>query len=259
MCTNLGSGRPDRRVRGQGEEDEDEMWRYKENFAKITRIKTDIYSNLRICVDVRAENRQQDPVAYELEHKRRQVWSVQELKTFFSVLSDAPKCIWVASSRLPHKTAKEILYFYQAFAGLMRFEAFQADVAQARHQLKNQKERVPQAVAELIERRLEPLHSHLARAESLQAPDRIFQASGEHATDPSTSRFDSRRLNLQELVEIYAKVSAQRRQREREARGAARDAGEAAPATATTVTSQERAAALGQLPVNAFRRGSSPE
>jgi hypothetical protein len=73
MCMNLRSGR---RVRNQGEEDEDEMWRYKENFAKITRIKTDIYSNLPICVDVRNENLQQDPVDYELEHKRRQVWSV---------------------------------------------------------------------------------------------------------------------------------------------------------------------------------------
>ena len=100
------------------------MWRYKENFAKIPRTKTDIYSNLPIFVDVRREALQKDPVDYELEHKRRQVWSVQDLKTFFGVLSESPKYIWVASARLPHKTSKEILYFNQAFAELMRFEAF---------------------------------------------------------------------------------------------------------------------------------------
>jgi hypothetical protein len=59
------------RVRNQGEEDEDEVGRYKENFAKITRIKTDIYSGLPVYVDVRNSNLQVDPVDYELEHKRK--------------------------------------------------------------------------------------------------------------------------------------------------------------------------------------------
>ena len=35
------------------DENEDEIGRYKENFAKITRIKKDIYSNLPIYVDVK--------------------------------------------------------------------------------------------------------------------------------------------------------------------------------------------------------------
>lgn len=104
------------------------MWRYKENFAKVPRSKTDIYSNLPIWVDVRRDARQADPVYYELEHKRKQVWSIADLKAFFWVLSEAPKYMWVASARLPHKTSKEILYFNQAFSGLMRFEAFLADV-----------------------------------------------------------------------------------------------------------------------------------
>ena len=249
MCTNLRSGR---RGRNQGEEDEDEMWRYKENFAKITRIKTDIYSNLPICVDVRSENLQKDPVDYELEHKRRQVWSVQDLKTFFAVLSESPKYIWVASARLPHKTSKEILYFNQAFAGLMRFEAFQAEVSQMRQQLKHHKERVPQALTELIERCLEPLYTHLSTSERVLAPDWMCQSSQVHPTVAGTTRYDAVRLNLQELVEIYAKVSPQRLQRE--ARGALRGVGQAPSPAARGTNGQDKSASLGLFPMNAARR-----
>jgi hypothetical protein len=79
------------RARNQtGEEEEDDVQRYKENFAKITRIKTDIYSNLPIYVDVRNTNLQRDPVDYELEHKKRQVWTLKELKVFFTILSEIP-------------------------------------------------------------------------------------------------------------------------------------------------------------------------
>ena len=103
-------------------EEEDEMLRYKDNFGQPTRIKTDPYSNLPIMVDIRNSNLQKDPVDYELEHKRRQIWTVQDLKTFFTVLAESPRYVWVGSSRLPHKTAKEILYFNQAFSGLLRFD-----------------------------------------------------------------------------------------------------------------------------------------
>lgn len=108
MCMNMRSGR---RVRTQGEEDEDDMWRYKENFAKIPRMKQDIYSNLPLMVDVRNNNIQRDPVDYEIEHKKRQIWTVNELKIYFNVLCDSMKAIWVSSARLPNKTSKEILYF----------------------------------------------------------------------------------------------------------------------------------------------------
>lgn len=40
------------------------------------------------------------------------------------MLSDAPKFIWIANSKLPNKSSKEILYFNQAMAGLMSFEKF---------------------------------------------------------------------------------------------------------------------------------------
>jgi hypothetical protein len=43
------------------------------------------------------------------------------------VLSEYPQYIWIACQKLPNKTSKEILYFYQAFAGLMKFEEFRAE------------------------------------------------------------------------------------------------------------------------------------
>ena len=124
----------------QGEDDEEEIGRYKENFAKITRIKTDIYSGLPVYVDVRADNLLVDPVDYELEHKRRQIWTVKELKIFYMVLSECPKLIWIAHSRLPYKTSKEIQYFSQAFECLMRFEPFQQESCELRHKFKHHKD-----------------------------------------------------------------------------------------------------------------------
>ena len=168
------------------------------------------------------------------------------------MLSESPKYIWVASSRLPHKTSKEILYFNQAFAGLMRFEAFQADVNQMRQQLKHHKERVPQALAELIERCLEPLYRHLSTSERLLAPEWMCAGGGEHPSVAGTSRYDAVRLNLQELVEIYSQVSPARLQRE--ARGSLRGAGQAPSPADRGPTGQDKPASLGLFPVNAARR-----
>lgn len=86
--------------------------RYKENFAKITRIKRDIYSDLPVYIDVRSENLQKNPIDYVMEHKKKQVWTVAEIKAFLMVLCEDSKYIWKASHKLPNKTSKEIMYFY---------------------------------------------------------------------------------------------------------------------------------------------------
>jgi hypothetical protein len=78
------------------EEEEEEIARYKENFAKITRIKRDIYSHLPIYVDVKPENLQKNALDYVVEHKKKQVWTVAEIKSFLMVISDGPKYVWQA-------------------------------------------------------------------------------------------------------------------------------------------------------------------
>lgn len=194
--------RQGRRTRGPGEEDEDEMWRFKENFAKITRIKKDIYSNLPIIVDVRNKNLQQDPFDYEMEHKKRQIWSVQDIKIFFSVLSESPKYIWVATTRLPHKTSKEILYFAQAFAGLMKFENYQLEVNQVKQQLKHQRDKIPNAISDIIDTYLKPLYSHL----KCKTPENAFNWLNFNKNGCSSATFyDQMRFNIQELFEVFGK------------------------------------------------------
>lgn len=99
-------------IKEQEEDDEEEIKRFK-NFANVTmRLKTDIYSGLEIKVDVKQSNLQEDPISYDLEHKKRQVWSVREIKNFLSNLSEKPVYYWSACQRLPLKTSKEILFFY---------------------------------------------------------------------------------------------------------------------------------------------------
>jgi hypothetical protein len=67
---------------------------------------------LPIYIDVKKDNLQLNPVAYDYEHKKRQVWSIFEIKTFLSVLSELPKFAWSACQRLPNKNSKEILFFH---------------------------------------------------------------------------------------------------------------------------------------------------
>ena len=90
---------------------------------------------------------------------------MKELKIFFTILSEIPKQIWVATSRLPYKTAKEILYFNQAFSGLMKFEAFQTEVYQMKYQLKNHKDRISKALKDMIDSYLAPLYEHIQNQE----------------------------------------------------------------------------------------------
>ena len=105
-----------------------------------------------IYVDVKPDNLQKNAVDYVIEHKKKQVWTVAEIKAFHMVLSEETKYIWRACNKLPNKTSKEILYFYQAFTGLMKFDDFQNECLQLKHHHKNHKERIPRGIQELIER-----------------------------------------------------------------------------------------------------------
>lgn len=73
----------------------------------------------------------------------------------------------------------------------------------------------------MIERYLDPLYQHLSATEHLFSPGRLGLASSEcqESSGAGTARFDSVRLNLQELVDIFAKVSSQRLQRPKNTSG----------------------------------------
>lgn len=134
-----------------------------------------------------------------------------EIKTFLAVLSEIPKYIWTACHKLPNKSSKEILYFYQAFMGLMKFDEFQGEVIQLKHHHKNHKERIPRGIHELIDKTLQNLYNHI------ESRDRQLYSTWKYGTDlnvkKSKTSYDHLRFNLQELFEVYSRFSTQRNQR----------------------------------------------
>ena len=54
-----------------------------------------------------------DPISYEMEFKKRNVWTFIDMKTFIVALLKGPKRFEKIGEALPHKTSKEIVFFYQ--------------------------------------------------------------------------------------------------------------------------------------------------
>lgn len=139
-----------------------------------------------------------------MEHKKKQVWTVAEIKSFLMVISDGPKYVWHSYKKLPNKTSKEILYFYQAFTGLMKFDEFQQECNQLKHHHKNHKERIPRGIQELIDKMLQHLYNHIES-------QRLLYSTWRYGTDlnvkKSKTSYDHLRFNLQELFEVYSKYS----------------------------------------------------
>ena len=63
-----------------------------------------------------------DPLEYEMEYKKRNVWSFNDMKTFLVSLLKGPKRFEKIGEMLPHKTAKEIVFFYHTFKKLLRLK-----------------------------------------------------------------------------------------------------------------------------------------
>lgn len=63
-----------------------------------------------------------DPVSYENEFKRRNVWSVRDIENYLQVLLENPRNFQVIGKQLPHKTSKDIIYFYYAFKKLFNLK-----------------------------------------------------------------------------------------------------------------------------------------
>ena len=57
-----------------------------------------------------------------MEYKRKNVWSVQDIKTFIIELIKGPKLFEKIGEALPHKTASEIVFFYHTFKKLLKLK-----------------------------------------------------------------------------------------------------------------------------------------
>ena len=56
-----------------------------------------------------------DPVAYEMEYKRKNVWSLRDIKTFVMTILRYTKNMEKLGEALPHKSASELIFFYHTF------------------------------------------------------------------------------------------------------------------------------------------------
>lgn len=64
----------------------------------------------------------EDPIDYEMEFKRRNLWSDVDIKTFLVELLRGPKRFEKIGEALPHKTASEIVFFYHTFKKLLKLK-----------------------------------------------------------------------------------------------------------------------------------------
>ena len=82
---------------------------------------------------------------------------------------------------------------------------------QLKHHHKNHKERIPRGIQELVDKTLQHLYNHI------ESRDRLLYSTWKYGTDlnvkKSRTSYDFLRFNLQELFEVYSRISAQRNQR----------------------------------------------
>lgn len=65
----------------------------------------------------------QDPVAYEMEYKKRNVWSLKDIKTFVISTLRYIKNMEKIGEALPHKSSKEIVFFFHTFKKLINLKS----------------------------------------------------------------------------------------------------------------------------------------
>lgn len=65
-----------------------------------------------------------DPIEYENAYKRLNVWSIKDIQVFLKEILETPKNFWLLSKKLPHKTAKEMIFFFYSLKKLMNFKKY---------------------------------------------------------------------------------------------------------------------------------------
>lgn len=69
-----------------------------------------------------------DPIAYEMEYKKRNVWSFDDIRTFVIAILKNTKNMEKVGEALPHKSAKEIVFFYHTFKKMLNLKTLIKEV-----------------------------------------------------------------------------------------------------------------------------------
>lgn len=95
--------------------------RAKQNFVQVSEPRHNDYVEQPIRV-IGGFRLIEDPLNYEMEYKKRNVWSVHDIKIYLQILFEYPKQFDKIARRLPHKSSKEIIFFYHTFKKLLRLK-----------------------------------------------------------------------------------------------------------------------------------------
>lgn len=141
----------------------DDILRAKESDTAVPPTRFNYYTNPPTQIELQKSFKLiKDPLEYEMEYKRRNVWSYHDMKVFLVSLLKGPKRFEKIGEVLPHKTSKEIVFFYHTFKKLLRLKS---EIKNARELIKIKNNQQPHDIiftkqADII---LEPLTQHMRR------------------------------------------------------------------------------------------------
>ena len=59
---------------------------------------------------------------YEMEYKKRNIWTVKDIRTFIIAILKYAKNYEHVGDELPHKSSKQIVFFFHTFKKLMNLK-----------------------------------------------------------------------------------------------------------------------------------------
>eukprot|EP00347_Sterkiella_histriomuscorum_P015832 403355519 len=109
----------------QNQDDDEEEWddfqRFKDNKADISLNRFRLYKQF-IHQEPSKDQLIKNPLEYELEYKKRMIWTIKDIETFLKAILENPPDFWQIGKYLPHKTSKELSFFYMAFKKLFNLK-----------------------------------------------------------------------------------------------------------------------------------------
>ena len=105
------------------QEQTDDIQRAKESYVRVPQPRINPYLDQPTPISIQHRFKLiEDPIDYEMEYKKRNIWSIKDLKTFIIALLKGPKRFEKIGEMLPHKTAKEIVFLYHTFKKLLKLK-----------------------------------------------------------------------------------------------------------------------------------------
>lgn len=102
----------------------DDIIRAKASKTTIPQPFVNIYTNQPSIISISPRFKLiADPLAYEMEYKKRNVWSLRDIKTFVVSILKYTKNMEKIGEALPHKSSKEIVFFFHTFKKLINLKS----------------------------------------------------------------------------------------------------------------------------------------